>query len=268
MSLKKFISLEQQAIATAPIDCNPKLWKRYVDDILEIIKRGQLEVLTDHFNGIDKTNSIKFTHKPEKMAWSRFLTSLSPGRRTDSSNYWFTGKPHTQTSTCRFNRIIHFSTNLLSYGRYWKAIRKDINPRKKKHKKNQEGTVPYVHSFEKIHRIFTKHRVATVVKTQITLRQVLVHPKDKVEKQKKAGVVYKIQCTQCEKPYIGETGRQLGIRITEAEKISEKNFTRSTRRASTNEYHKSAITDHVCQNNHIMNWEASDTNSWAGRRQV
>ena len=33
MSLKKFISLEQQAIATAPIDCNPKLWKRYVDDI-------------------------------------------------------------------------------------------------------------------------------------------------------------------------------------------------------------------------------------------
>ena len=24
--------LEQQAIATAPIDCKPKLWKRYVDD--------------------------------------------------------------------------------------------------------------------------------------------------------------------------------------------------------------------------------------------
>ena len=27
---------------------------------------------------------------------------------------------------------------------------------------------------------------------------------------------------------------------------------------STNEHHKSAITDHVCQNNHIMNWEASE----------
>ena len=26
--------LEQQAIATTPIDCKPKLWKRYVDDIL------------------------------------------------------------------------------------------------------------------------------------------------------------------------------------------------------------------------------------------
>ena len=31
---------------------------------------------------------------------------------------------------------------------------------------------------EKIQRIFTKHRVATVVKPQTTLRQVLVHPKD------------------------------------------------------------------------------------------
>ena len=44
----------------------------------------------------------------------------------------------------------------------------------------------------------------------------------------------------------------------EAEKISARNFTRSTRRASTNEHHKSAITDHVRQNNHIMNWGASE----------
>ena len=145
-----------------------------------------------------------------------------------------------------------------------KAIRKDKSKKDKAQEKSRGVvTVPYVHSFtEKIQRIFTKHRVATVVKPQTTLRQVLVHPKDKVEKQKKAGVVYKIPCSQCEKVYIGETGRQLGTRITEhrkeAEKISDRNFTRSTRRASTNEHHKSAITDHVCQNNHIMNWEASE----------
>ena len=88
-----------------------------------------------------------------------------------------------------------------------------------------------------------------MVKPQTTLRQVLVHPEDKVEKQKKAGVVYKIPCSQCEKVYIGETGRQLGTRITEhrkeAEKISDRNFTRSTCRASTNEHYKSAITDQV-----------------------
>ena len=44
--------LEQQAIATAPIDCKPKLRKRYVD-ILEIIKRGKVEALIDHLNEID-----------------------------------------------------------------------------------------------------------------------------------------------------------------------------------------------------------------------
>ncbi|KAH3875731.1 hypothetical protein DPMN_039007 [Dreissena polymorpha] len=31
--------LEQQALATSPITCAPKLWKRYVDDILEIVTK-------------------------------------------------------------------------------------------------------------------------------------------------------------------------------------------------------------------------------------
>ena len=76
--------LEQQAIATAPIDCKPKLWKRYVDDILEIIKSGKVEALTDHLNGIDKTNSIKFTHEPENNGQIPFLDTLIT-RREDGS---------------------------------------------------------------------------------------------------------------------------------------------------------------------------------------
>ena len=85
-----------------------------------------------------------------------------------------------------------------------KGIRKDKSKKDQAQEKSRGVvTVPYVHSFtEKIQRIFTKHSVATVVKPQTTLRQVLVHPKDKVEKQKKAGVVYKIPCSQCEKVYI------------------------------------------------------------------
>ena len=82
-----------------------------------------------------------------------------------------------------------------------KAIRKDKSKKDKAQEKSRGVvTVPYVHSFtEKIQRIFTKHRVATVVKPQTTLRQVLVHPKDKVDQEKKAGVVDKIPCNQCEK---------------------------------------------------------------------
>ena len=62
--------------------------------------------------------------------------------------------------------------------------------------------------------------------------------------------------------YIGETGRQFGVRLTEHRKEEEKtgnrNFTRSISRSSANEYHKSAITYHVCQNNHAKDWEAGE----------
>ena len=68
-----------------------------------------------------------------------------------------------------------------------KAIRKDKSKKDKAQEKSRGVvTVPYVNSFtEKIQRIFTKHRIATVVKPQNTLRQVLAHRKDKVDKQKK-----------------------------------------------------------------------------------
>ena len=42
--------LEQLAIASVPVECKPKLWKRYVDDILEIIKRHGVDGLTQNHN--------------------------------------------------------------------------------------------------------------------------------------------------------------------------------------------------------------------------
>ena len=57
--------LEKQAIATAPVKCKPKFWKRYVDDVLELIKKGQVGNLTDHINTIDPTGNIKFTYEEE-----------------------------------------------------------------------------------------------------------------------------------------------------------------------------------------------------------
>ena len=39
------------------------------------------------------------------------------------------------------------------------------------------------------------------------------------------------------------------------EKIADKKFTRATRKLSTTEQHKSAITDHVAQENHVTDWD-------------
>ncbi|XP_019627820.1 PREDICTED: uncharacterized protein LOC109472449 [Branchiostoma belcheri] len=68
--------LEQEAIATAPISCRPKLWKRYVDDVMEIVKKGVHQDLTDHLNNIDPTGSIQFTHEEEKDNTLPFLDTL------------------------------------------------------------------------------------------------------------------------------------------------------------------------------------------------
>ncbi|XP_072050219.1 uncharacterized protein [Amphiura filiformis] len=69
-------ALEQQAIATAPLDCRPKLWLRYVDEILEVIQRDSVQQLTDHINQVDKSGSIKFTFEQESQGQLPFLDTL------------------------------------------------------------------------------------------------------------------------------------------------------------------------------------------------
>ena len=57
--------LEQRAMETAPDDLRPKLWKRYVDDTLEVIRRGKVVEWSEHLNRMDPTGSIKFIHEEE-----------------------------------------------------------------------------------------------------------------------------------------------------------------------------------------------------------
>ena len=67
--------LEQQACLSAPITCKPKLWKRYVDDVMEIVRKGCEQELTEHLNSID-TTGIKFTYEEESGNCLPFLDTL------------------------------------------------------------------------------------------------------------------------------------------------------------------------------------------------
>ena len=101
--------------------------------------------------------------------------------------------------------------------------------------------------------------IASAMKPHCKIRSIAVHPKDKLSKEKQTGVIYQVPCANCKEVYIGETTRSLGKRISEHKddvvKNRKKQYTRAARKKSLTEYNKSAITDHVKQNNHEPDWE-------------
>ena len=68
--------LEQQAILTPPVTCKLKLWKRYVDNVMEVVRKGCEQELTEHLDNIDTTGSIKFTYEEESDNSLPFLDTL------------------------------------------------------------------------------------------------------------------------------------------------------------------------------------------------
>ena len=60
--------LERKLLDTAAEDLKLKLWKKYVDNILEIVKKGSVEELTEFLNELDNSHNIKFTYEVEQEA--------------------------------------------------------------------------------------------------------------------------------------------------------------------------------------------------------
>ena len=66
---------------------------------------------------------------------------------------------------------------------------------------------------EKISSAFCKQGINTYDVPFNTLQSQLVHPKDLLPK--KCGVIYKLECADCKKIYIGETVQPFNIRLKE-----------------------------------------------------
>jgi len=127
-------------------------------------------------------------------------------------------------------------------------------PVRKELKSRGMVTIPYVKGLsEAFSRIMKTYRICTAVRPHTTLRNMLVHPKDRINDEEKPEVVYKIPCKSCECVYLGETGRPLGVRIKEHCKEVDNITGIFTRAASV--CNKSAITDHVCNENHVIDWD-------------
>ena len=107
-----------------------------------------------------------------------------------------------------------------------------------------------------------KYNVNTATKPHNTIKRSLVRPKDKVEPQKMCEGVYSIACKNCNATYIRETKHTLGTHIKEHKEDAEKasasrSYIRSKRKTWEKEMHKSAITDYMTQQNHIVDWEGA-----------
>ena len=74
-------------------------------------------------------------------------------------------------------------------------------------------TIPYIKGVSgEIRRILGSVSVTTHFRPPGSLRQSLVHPKDRVPKGKKSNVVYRAVCGVCGHDYVGETQQPLAKR--------------------------------------------------------
>ena len=97
-------------------------------------------------------------------------------------------------------------------------------PNKNKNHKNSNIknkpyiVVPYMKGLsESCRNICRKHGIEMFFKGANTIRELLVHPKDKDNILKKSGVIYRYKCGRvgCEDEYIGESGRTFAERFRE-----------------------------------------------------
>ena len=117
-------------------------------------------------------------------------------------------------------------------------------PNQEKERKRRGVSVPHVAGLsEKIQRIFSKHEIPVYFKPTNTLRQKLVHPKDKIPNTKQSNLIYSIRCQEsgCREHYIGETKQLLKNRLYQHKRGNDDN--------------KSAVYEHLKTTNHSFNDE-------------
>lgn len=77
------------------------------------------------------------------------------------------------------------------------------------------ASFPYINGVsEVIKKILLKYNIDMVIKPGKGLKN-LFNNKDPIPKMKQKGVVYSVQCLDCQKRYVGQTKRPLGVRMDE-----------------------------------------------------
>ncbi|XP_059495631.1 uncharacterized protein LOC125446408 isoform X2 [Stegostoma tigrinum] len=236
--------LEQTAL---PI-IQTKLWVCYVDDTFVITEQNKLE---ETFKTINNTlTGITFTKEEENNNKLPFLdvtvertvngelqTSVyRKTTHTDQILNYRTNHPNTHKRSCirtLFQRATtHCSTEELrraeenhlysvfkKNGYPMNTVRRFLSNKPKQTDKTGPETIitlPYIKDISEMNaRLLGPLGIMVAHKPTNTLKQQLMNLKDPIQTTSKTNVIYKIPCQNCDKHYIGQTGRKLATRIHE-----------------------------------------------------
>lgn len=273
--------LEQRAIET--LKEKPKLWLRFVDDILSIVKRASVSLILEHLN--QQNPAIVFTIEQEQNRKLPFLDGeiyrigkqleMTVFRKpTHSGRYLNFNSHHTISSKCsvadalfaRAESIIsdenkkqeEFRTirrELLQNG-YPAALIKRRLSRVQEKKNSAKGQVekdptrctivmPFVDgTTQALQRVLKPLEIRVVGKSLSWKWSLQHHLKDSESRENEPGVIYRIKCNDCLETYIGETGRTAKIRVKE-----------HAAHAKNGRFDMSAAADHALNKAHHLDWE-------------
>ena len=229
----------------------PSHWFRYVNDTWVKIQTHEVEAFTNHINTVDR--NIKFTREDVKDNVLAFLDCAVHLETDGSLCIEVYRKPTHTDQYLQFDSHHPLQHKLgvirtLNHRAESVPTKKEGREKEQKHIKNALKTcgypkwaflknrnkkrtdtehereerrknivIPYIAGVsEKLKRIFGKHHIPVHFKPENTLRQKLVHPKDKTPRHKQSNVVYAVQCSEeCSDLYIGETKQQLHKRMAQ-----------------------------------------------------
>ncbi len=274
-------AFEEKALKSAVL--SPRLWVRYVDDTFVLWQHGadELEKFLQYLN--NQHHSIQFTMEKESESKIPFLdvrVERKEGKistevyrkRTHTDlyiNFASHHHPHTKTGiiACLRDRAENIcdGKNVRSEKQHLvKVFQANGYPKSMicrqlyRHRRAwpQQGEqevdeekpkviiLPYLHRLlEHIQRICRHIGIRAVFKTHGTLRELLTKVKTPQPDLMKKGVVYRVQCMDCDGSYIGERGRSLRKRLGEHKSAVKRGD------------ESNGIAVHACRHKYRVDWE-------------
>ena len=134
-----------------------------------------------------------------------------------------------------------------------KTMKKALKKTKRKRKQNEDQLskihlyLPYEKGIsEKIQRLSSKYNVQVIHTKGKSLQSELRVNKSNFDNKKNIqGAVYKISCMDCEKSYIGETGRTIETRLKEHKQD-----------ITSNRENVSGLSKHLRESKHTVDWDS------------